>query len=162
MINFSTKVIKDEAQTRLTDGVMSNVEFSGFNLKIADDKEELFLRAYDSMKSVKNLIDASNIVSDISKDFKPNDPKIKKLFELIGDNEDLVSDILSFMYNRIAIESNSIAARLMDTIKVDDDEREPKDSGETNALEEHEDFSEGDVSAIEEHEECFPMSSDPI
>ena len=102
MINFSTKVIKDEAQTRLTDGVMSTVEFSGFNLKIADDKEELFLRVYDSMKSVKNLIDASNIVSDISKDFKPNDPKIKKLFELIGDNEDLVSDILSFMYNRIA------------------------------------------------------------
>lgn len=148
MIDFTTKNIKDVGQSRLTDGVMSNVEFSGFNLKISDDKEELFLRVYDNMKSVKNLIDASNLVSDISKDFKPNDPKIKKLFELIGDNEDLVSDILSFMYNRIAIESNSIAARLMDTIKVDDSE--PKDSGEMSALEEHEDFSEGDASAIEE------------
>ncbi len=160
MIDFTTKNIEDKGQSRLTDGVMSNVEFSGFNLKISDDKEELFLHVYDSMKSVKNLIDASNIVSDISKDFKPNDPKIKKLFELIGDNEDLVSDILSFMYNRIAIESNSIAARLMDTIKIDDDE--PKDSGETNALEECKDFSEGDESAIEEHEECIPMSSDSI
>lgn len=160
MIDFSTKNIKDEGQSRLTDGVMSNVEFSGFNLKISDDKEELFLHVYDSMKSVKNLIDASNIVSDISKDFKPNDPKIKKLFELIQDNEDLVSDILSFMYNRIAIESNSIAARLMDTIKIDDDE--PKDSGETSAIEEHEDFSEGDASDIEEPKECIPMSSDSI
>lgn len=160
MIDFTTKVIKDEGQSRLTDGVMSNVEFSGFNLKISDDKEELFLRVYDSMKSVKNLIDASNIVSDISKDFKPNDPKIKKLFELIGDNEDLVSDILSFMYNRIAIESNSIAARLMNTIKIDDDE--PKDSDDSCDIEEHKDFSEGDESAIEEHEECIPMSSDSI
>lgn len=149
MIDFSTKTIEDNGQTRLTDGVMSNVEFSGFNLKISDDKEELFLHIYNNMKSVKNLIDASNIVSDISKDFKPNDPKIKKLFELIGDNEDLVSDILSFMYNRIAIESNSIAARLMDSVKVDDGEKlVPKDSDEE--------------SDIEEHEECIPMSSDSI
>ena len=143
MIDFSTKNIDDEGQTRLTDGVMSKVEFSGFNLKISDDKEELFLRIYDNMKSVKNLIDASNLVSDISKDFKPNDPKIKKLFELIGDNEDLVSDILSFMYNRIAIESNSIAARLMDTVKTDDTKYENNDGPDDS-------------------KECIPLSSDSI
>ena len=143
MIDFSTKTINDEGQSRLTDGVMSKVEFSGFNLKISDDKEELFLRIYDNMKSVKNLIDASNLVSDISKDFKPNDPKIKKLFELIGDNEDLVSDILSFMYNRIAIESNSIAARLMDTVKTDDEKYENNDGPDDS-------------------NECIPLSSDSI
>lgn len=119
MIDFSTKVIKDDGQSRLTDGVMSNVEFSGFNLEIPEDKQDLFFEIFDSMKNVKSLIDATNLVSDISKDFKVSDPRIKKIFELIGGNDELIADILSFMYNRIAIESNSIASIAMKKIRKD-------------------------------------------
>lgn len=119
MIDFTTKNIEDKGQSRLTDGVMSNVEFSGFNLEIPDDKKDLFFEIFDSMKDVKNLIDATNLVSDISKDFKANDPRIKKIFELIGGNDELIADILSFMYNRIAIESNTIASIAMKKIRED-------------------------------------------
>ena len=125
MIDFSTKNIKDEGQSRLTDGVMSNVEFSGFNLEIPDDKKDLFFEIFNSMKDVKNLIDATNLVSDISKDFKANDPRIKKIFELIGGNNELIADILSFMYNRIAIESNTIASIAMK--KIREDNRDDRD-----------------------------------
>lgn len=125
MIDFTTKNIKDEGQSRLTDGVMSNVEFSGFNLEIPDDKKDLFFEIFDSMKDVKNLIDATNLVSDISKDFKANDPRIKKIFELIGGNNELIADILSFMYNRIAIESNTIASITMK--KIREDNRDDRD-----------------------------------
>lgn len=122
MIDFTTKNIKDDGQSRLTDGVMSNVEFSGFNLEIPEDKKDLFFEIFDSMKDVKSLIDATNLVSDISKDFKANDPRIKKIFELIGGNDELIADILSFMYNRIAIESNTVAAIAMKKIRVDNGE----------------------------------------
>ena len=125
MIDFTTKNIKDEGQARLTNGVMSNVEFSGFNLEIPDDKKDLFFEIFDSMKDVKNLIDATNLVSDISKDFKANDPRIKKIFELIGGNDELIADILSFMYNRIAIESNTIASIAMK--KIREDNRDDRD-----------------------------------
>lgn len=125
MIDFTTKNIEDKGQARLTNGVMSNVEFSGFNLEIPDDKKDLFFEIFDSMKDVKNLIDATNLVSDISKDFKANDPRIKKIFELIGTNDELIADILSFMYNRIAIESNTVAAIAMK--KVRQDNRDDRD-----------------------------------
>lgn len=125
MIDFTTKNIEDKGQSRLTDGVMSNVEFSGFNLEIPDDKKDLFFEIFDSMKDVKNLIDATNLVSDISKDFKANDPRIKKIFELIGGNDELIADILSFMYNRIAIESNTIASIAMK--KIREDNRDDRD-----------------------------------
>ena len=125
MIDFTTKNIEDKGQSRLTDGVMSNVEFSGFNLEIPDDKKDLFFEIFDSMKDVKNLIDATNLVSDISKDFKANDPRIKKIFELSGGNNELIADILSFMYNRIAIESNTIASIAMK--KIREDNRDDRD-----------------------------------
>ena len=119
MTDFTMKTIKDYGQIRETDGIIANVEFSSFYTDIPDDKQELFSNIYTSMEKVKKLIDAANLVGEISKDFKPNDPKIKKIFELIEDNNDLITDILSFMYNRIAIESNNVAARTMEKVTVD-------------------------------------------
>ena len=160
MIDFTTKNIKDEGQSRLTDGVMSNVEFSGFNLEIPEDKQDLFFEIFDSMKDVKSLIDATNLVSDISKDFKANDPRIKKIFELIGGNDELIADILSFMYNRIAIESNTVAAIAMKKIRKDN--RDDRDF-ETAIDQAYDAVNEADGDAdVEEHEECIPMSSDSI
>lgn len=159
MIDFTTKNIKDEGQARLTNGVMSNVEFSGFNLEIPEDKQDLFFEIFDSMKDVKSLIDATNLVSDISKDFKANDPRIKKIFELIGGNDELIADILSFMYNRIAIESNTVAAIAMKKIRKDN--RDDRDF--ETAIDQAYDAVNGDENAdAEEHEECIPMSSDSI
>lgn len=160
MIDFTTKNIKDEGQARLTNGVMSNVEFSGFNLEIPEDKQDLFFEIFDSMKDVKSLIDATNLVSDISKDFKANDPRIKKIFELIGGNDELIADILSFMYNRIAIESNTVAAIAMKKIRKDN--RDNRDF-ETAIDQAYDAVNEADGDAdAEEHEECIPMSSDSI
>lgn len=159
MIDFTTKNIKDEGQARLTNGVMSNVEFSGFNLEIPEDKQDLFFEIFDSMKDVKSLIDATNLVSDISKDFKANDPRIKKIFELIGGNDELIADILSFMYNRIAIESNTVAAIAMKKIRKDN--RDNRDF--ETAIDQAYDAVNGDENAdAEGHEECIPMSSDSI
>ena len=159
MIDFTTKNIKDEGQARLTNGVMSNVEFSGFNLEIPEDKQDLFFEIFDSMKDVKSLIDATNLVSDISKDFKASDPRIKKIFELIGGNDELIADILSFMYNRIAIESNTVAAIAMKKIRKDN--RDDRDF--ETAIDQAYDAVNGDENAdAEEHEECIPMSSDSI
>ena len=138
---------------------MSNVEFSGFNLEIPEDKQDLFFEIFDSMKDVKSLIDATNLVSDISKDFKANDPRIKKIFELIGGNDELIADILSFMYNRIAIESNTVAAIAMKKIRKDN--RDDRDF--EAAIDEAYDAVNGAENAdAEEHEECIPMSSDSI
>ena len=160
MIDFTTKNIKDEGQARLTNGVMSNVEFSGFNLEIPEDKQDLFFEIFDSMKDVKSLIDATNLVSDISKDFKANDPRIKKIFELIGGNDELIADILSFMYNRIAIESNTVAAIAMKKIRKDN--RDDRDF-ETAIDQAYDAVNEADGDAdAEGHEECIPMSSDSI
>ena len=160
MIDFTTKNIKDEGQARLTNGVMSNVEFSGFNLEIPEDKQDLFFEIFDSMKDVKSLIDATNLVSDISKDFKANDPRIKKIFELIGGNDELIADILSFMYNRIAIESNTVAAIAMKKIRKDNRDNRDFETAIDQAYDAVNE-TDGDASA-EEHEEYIPMSSDSI
>ena len=157
MIDFTTKNIEDKGQARLTNGVMSNVEFSGFNLEIPDDKKDLFFEIFDSMKDVKNLIDATNLVSDISKDFKANDPRIKKIFELIGGNDELIADILSFMYNRIAIESNTIASIAMK--KIREDNRDDRDF-ETAIDEAYDAVNEADKDDVADNDAKESIKSD--
>lgn len=122
MIEFSTKTIEDKGQTRLTNGIISNVEFSGFTLEVPEEKKDLFFDTYDAMKQVKDLFDAGTLIQEISSDFKANDPRIKKFFELIQNNTELVSDILSFIYNRVGMESGYIAGEIMKKIKKDDGE----------------------------------------
>lgn len=119
MIEFKTKTIEDKGQTRLTNGVMSNVEFSGFTLDVPEEKQDLFFDVYKSMKEVNDLFDASKLIQEISADFKANDPRIKKFFELIQNNTELVSDIMSFIYNRIGVESGYLAGEIMKKIKED-------------------------------------------
>lgn len=128
MIEFKTKTIEDKGQTRLTNGVMSNVEFSGFTLEVPEEKNELFLDIYDAMKQVKDLVDASMLIQEMSLDFKANDPRIKKFFELIQNDTELVGDILSFIYNRVGMESGYIAGEIMKKIKKDDGEDTDKES----------------------------------
>ena len=119
MIEFKTKTIEDKGQTRLTNGIMSNVEFSGFTLDVPEEKENLFFDVYKAMKEINDLFDASKLIQEISTDFKANDPRIKKFFELIQDNTELVSDIMSFIYNRVGMESGYLAGEIMKKIKED-------------------------------------------
>lgn len=141
MINIGVKTIEDNGQVIEATGITSTVEFSSIHTDIPEDKIGLFKDIIGTVTEINDLSKAAKIldkatIENIAQEFA-------KVLEIIIDNgnNELITDISSFAYNRIVCEGNMLASKLMKGIKADIEEEDDQDDDTSIVVDEDVDAS---------------------